>query len=226
VKAAFRRLIALNDAFAELAGRTLSWSIWFTIMVIGTVVWASVNELTRGRFDPQWINLVLVLTIVTALDAGATKLFQLSLRRKDERADERMRQLLEVQNETLKALHSNTAMIGESLNLQTARDEANISVILKIIEALNARSEDLQHVLGKVEDGVEKLDIRSEEIDIIGKRLALLQQMLERRADLFESLIAKTEEINLQLHEGRKYYTEVLAQNLARLDLIIQRLGA
>lgn len=227
---AIRGLLALNDRFAESIGRVLSWSIWMTVILLGTAGWMVYDRLTRGAFDPNFTILVLILTIQTSLDSMATKLFQLSIRRRDENIENERREQDEkreqAQHDTIAALEENTDLTNKSLELQAARDETNVAVILKVIEALNSRSEDLQRALDEVERGVEKLDIRAEEIDIIGKKLSLLQGMLENRADLFRILIEKSEEMNLQLRDGRQYYTEMLAQNNARLDLIIRKLGA
>ena len=112
-----RRLFRFSDNFAEGAGRILSWSIWLTLSILGIGLWIIVHDLTHARWDPHYDNLVLVLTITTALDAAAAKVFQLALRRADEKRE--AHQVLQMD-----AIADLTVAIKDELDRSKERDEA------------------------------------------------------------------------------------------------------
>lgn len=140
-----RRFVEMNDRFAETAGQVLSWSIWLTLIVIGTAVWILVDHATHGTFDPGYGTLVLILTIQTALDAGATKLFQLSLRRSDERRDAQM--MLHIES-----IANLAVQIREELDRSRARDEAQV----ERDAATERRDKALRQLVTKLIDHVEE----------------------------------------------------------------------
>ena len=141
---AFSTFVRFNDGFAEFSGRILSWSIWLTLLIVCTGGWIMVHDVSHGRWDPHYDNLVLVLTITTALDAAAAKVFQLALRRSDERRDEQMMLILE-------GTANLTVSIREELDRAAERDEAQIQRDI----AAAKRDQALRALVTKLIDHVE-----------------------------------------------------------------------
>jgi hypothetical protein len=67
-------LVDLNNRIAETVRRVLAWKIWFTLLLLLIMMWLPVHWLTRGKFDPEYVTFVMILTVQTALDSAATNL--------------------------------------------------------------------------------------------------------------------------------------------------------
>jgi len=141
VKALLRQILALNDRFAEKAGAVLSWSPWLTVIIIGTAVWIIYDIAKTGHFDPtdpRIAGLVLALTIQTSFDSAATKLFQLALRRSDEKRDEQWMHQLSGMADLTVAIKTELDHSAERDEAARIRDEA-AAVRDKAVFALSQR---------------------------------------------------------------------------------------
>ena len=110
-------------------------------MVIMVCVWLSIEQFTHGHFDPGFVVLVLILTIQTSLDSQATKLFQMSLRKKDQKRERE-------QEETLNHIADMSKKMERLLEEGARRD----AVMYDIINALDDTVEKIREILPNIGD--------------------------------------------------------------------------
>lgn len=100
----------LNHRIALGAVQVLGLPFWFTSLVVGIPVWFLAVALSHGRFDPGLATLVVVLTVQTSLDSGASNY---SLRMTRAADEQRMTEIASL-----------TVAIKAELDRSRERDEA------------------------------------------------------------------------------------------------------
>lgn len=137
----WRSFVAINDRFAEVIGRGLSFSLWLTVLTIGSGIWLAINHLVRP-FDPNDNTLILILTIITGLDACATKLMQLGQRRADLKREDALAQIIEKIRDVSIDTSAIAIEIRGILDKSEPRDLAIHTLLEQIADALELRGGD------------------------------------------------------------------------------------
>lgn len=106
------RSSSANTGIARRAAHVLGLPFWFTALLVGIPTWFLVVLISRGRVDPGFATLVVVLTVQTSLDSAAAN-YSLRISRGSE-------------EQRISEVASLTVAIREELDRSRERDEATV----------------------------------------------------------------------------------------------------
>lgn len=133
-----------NDRIAKNAAHLLGLPVWFTALVVGIPTYFLVVLISHGRVDPGFVTLLVVLTVQTSLDSGASNYLLRS-----RLADEILHQAAEDLRMTEIAALTNA--MKEELDLARERDALTASRDSEALERDMVLIELCNHILDKIE---------------------------------------------------------------------------